>query len=327
MQELLIEFTILVSMSVLIGLGSSMVGVSGGAFRTPLLILVIGLSTQFSTAISLFSVLFLAVPSSIEYSRSDKKPIMFKLGLVIAALAVPGLFIGVLLKSFIVDDYLLRIIFGVSLFPVALLMLLSRRKQNETDAQCSIENYDIRKKSKGRLVIAGFGSFLAGLSGALLGLGGGLVIVPTMCSVLEIPMLAAAATSVFAMIFISIAGTIMNIAMIPQMGSPPLFLFYALAIGMGKILGGKLGADFACKVDGVLLKRLFGAILVFPLIHLMNLGQMWLDPLGTNMLISTLGDVILWIAILAPFIIGWRYWSRNTQQIQHSIEITESKGS
>ncbi|MHA1850189.1 MAG: TSUP family transporter, partial [Candidatus Thorarchaeota archaeon] len=95
MQAFVFEFGLLVAMSFAIGLGSSMVGISGGAFRTPMLILVFGLTAQFSTAVSLFAVLFLAIPSSIEYNQNENKPIMFKLGLLIALLAVPGLYIGV----------------------------------------------------------------------------------------------------------------------------------------------------------------------------------------------------------------------------------------
>jgi hypothetical protein len=251
------------------------------------------------------------VPSSIEYNRNEKKPIMFKLGFSIALLAVPGLYLGVILKSMIVEDYILRIIFGVSLAPIAAMMMLTPRKVNGTDSGCEVANYDIATKSKIRIVIAGLGCFVAGVAGAMLGLGGGVIIVPVLCIILGLPMLVAAATSVFSMIFISIAGTIMNLALIPQAESISLFIFYSAALGIGKIIGGKFGANFACKVDGVLLRRLFGVILVFPLIRLMNLGQVWLSPSGTNPLLCTIGDIILWICFVLPCAICWVYWSKN----------------
>ena len=329
MQAILFEFTLLVVLSFIIGLGSSMVGVSGGVFRTPLLIIVIGLSAQFSTAISLFSVIFLAIPSSIEYNRNEKKPIFFKLGLVISLLAVPGLLMGVILKSMIVDDFILRVIFGVSLFPVALMMLLTKRKPSGTDSYCDIPEYDLRSNSNFRLVLAGFGCFVAGVAGAMLGIGGGAVIVPVMCIILGMPMLAAAATSIFAMIFISIAGTIMNLAIIPQTASFEMFLFYSVSLGIGLVIGGRFGAKIACDVDGVFLRRLFGAILVFPLVHLMYLGQLWLDPPGTNLLICTIGDFLIWILVLLPCVIVWIYWRRNRQPLDQYPDVvsTESKGS
>lgn len=329
MQAILFEFSLLVSLSFVIGLGSSMVGISGGVFRTPLLILVFGLSAQFSTAVSLFAVLFLAIPSSIEYNNNEKKPIRFKLGLLIALLAIPGLYIGVVIKSMIVDDYVLRIIFGVCLSPIAIMMLLTKRKSNGTDSECDVTEYDIASNSSRRMIIAGFGCFVAGIAGAMLGLGGGVIIVPVLCIILSMPMLVAAATSVFSMIFISIAGTAMNLAIIPQIGDASVFLFYTAALAIGNIIGGKFGASYACKVDGVLLRRLFGVILVFPLVHLMDLGRLWLDPLGTDLMLCTIGDIILWTLIVLPCVILWIYWSKKnlvTQQYPDVITV-EAKGS
>ncbi|TFH04846.1 MAG: sulfite exporter TauE/SafE family protein [Candidatus Thorarchaeota archaeon] len=329
MQAIVFEFGLLVLFSFIIGLGSSMVGISGGVFRTPLLILVFGLTAQFSTAVSLFAALFLAIPSSIEYNRNEKKPIMFKLGLLITLLAIPGLLIGVFLKSMIVDDYILRIIFGVSLTPIAIMMLLTKGKPNRADNECNDTEYDIARNSIRRMIIAGFACFVAGIAGAMLGLGGGVIIVPALCIVLGMPMLIAAATSVFSIIFISIAGTIMNLAIIPQIDNISLFIFYSVALAIGMIFGGKIGASFACKVDGVLLKRIFGVILVFPLVHLMYLGQLWLDPLGTNPLLGIVADIIIWILIVIPCAFVWIYWRSNNRALEQKriVDIAESKGS
>lgn len=293
-----------------------MVGVSGGAFKTPLLIIVIGLSAQFSTAISLFSALFVAVPSTIKYYKNEKKPIRINIGLLIVLLSVPGLYLGVILKSMITEDYVLRLIFGVSLFPVALMMLLTKRVPDRTDNLCELGEYDIKKNSSFRLLLAGLGFFVTGIASSMLGLGGGVLYVPTMCLILGMPMLAAASTSVFVMLFTSILGTIMNLAIIPQTASFFLFLFYSTALGIGLVIGAIIGTDYACKVDGVLLKRFFGVILVFPLIHLMNLGQLWLDPLGTNLLNCTIGDILIWMFVVLPFVAVWIYWRRNRSPLE-----------
>jgi len=306
-----------------------MVGISGGAFKTPLLIIIIGLSAQFSTAISLFSALFLAIPSSIEYNRNEKKPIFFKIGFLIALISIPGLYVGVTLKSCIVDDYILRMIFGASLFPVALMMLLTKRKPNGNDSLHESTEYNVASNSSFRLIMAGVGFFVAGIAAGMLGIGGGTLYVPIMCLILGMPMLAAAATSVFAIIFTSAAGTLMNLVIIPQTANIPLFLFYSSAIGVGAILGGKIGADYACAVDGIVLKRFFGAILIFPLVHLMYLGQMWLDPLSTNILISTIGDIVIWMLVVIPCVFVWKYWGRNehNQKLDHTVIIDETKSS
>ena len=33
---------------------------------------------------------------------------------------------------------------------------------------------------------------------------------------------------------------------------------------------------------------------------MMKLGQFWLDPMGENFLVATLGDLIIWLAIILP---------------------------
>ena len=312
MQEIFFEFILVLSISFLIGFGSSMVGISGGVFKTPVLIIVFGLTAQISTAISLFSAIFVAIPSSIKYFRNEKKPTMVKLGLLIALLAIPGLLIGVILKSMIVDDYLLRAIFGVSLFPVALMMLLTKRKSNETADPCEISEYNIGSNSYPRLILASASFFVTGIASTMLGLGGGALFVPIMCMILRMPMLAAAATSVFVMLFTSTAGTLMNFAIIPQTADISSFLFYSTALGVGLVVGAIIGTDYACKVDGVLLKRFFGVILVYPLIHLMHLGSLLLDPLGTSSLIAIIGNIVIWLLVVVPCAIVWIHWKRNT---------------
>ncbi len=323
MQELILELSVVIALSFFIGLGSSMVGISGGAFKTPMLIIIFGLTTQFSTAVSLFSALFLAIPSSIQYYRYEKDAISVRIAFIIAAFSVPGSIIGVLVKSMIVDDYILKIIFGVSLLPVAIVMMLTKRKSNGTDSHCSILDYDHRKHSMTQWIFFSIGSLIAGFVAGLLGLGGGTVAVPLMCIVLGMPILMAAATSVFAMIFTASVGTIMNYAFIAQTGDVFAFLFYSLAIGIGTLFGSQIGPKYACRIDGVLLRRIFGAILVFPLIHMMDIGGMLLNPNGGNYLISTLGDVLVWLVIISVHGLIWFYWHTAANHSQKDLAQTD----
>ena len=288
-----------------------MVGISGGAFKTPILIIVFGLGAQFSTGVSLFSALFLAIPSTIEYNRNRRKPIMFKIGLIVALISVPGLYLGVLLKTLITDDFIFRTVFGVSLFPVALMMLFSKTKQKGTSTS---DEYRFPILEKLRMAVAGIGFFIAGVAAGLLGLGGGILYVPVMCFILGLPMIVAAATSVFAMLFSSSAGTIINLVLMPEIFEPYPFLFYSSALGIGFVLGSKIGVDYACSIDSIRLKRFFGAILVFPLVHLMRLGQIWLDPQELNLLIATLGDLLIWLFIIIPSVIIWMLWRRSDKE-------------
>ena len=128
----------------------------------------------------------------------------------------------------------------------------------------------------------------------MLGIGGGAVVVPVLAVLMGLPMHAAVATSMFTMMFTASAGTAMNY--IQGYINP----YYAIALGVGMLVGAQFGSRFATRVDSVQLKRIFGVILVFPLVRMMRLGQMWLDPLGTSVLMSTIGDIVIWLIIVVP---------------------------
>jgi uncharacterized membrane protein YfcA len=278
-----------------IGVGtiSSMVGIGGGIFNTPLLMIVFLLSEQFAPATALVAALFLAVASSIAYWRQDPRPIIPKVGLFLAITTVPGSLIGVILRTMIQSPYALRLIFGLALMPVAIRMLFAVRRE-KGDIASELARYNMSDLTDKRLAISLFGGFIGGVSAGLLGIGGGAVVVPVLAVLMGLPMHAAVATSMFTMMFTASAGTAMNYV---QGYINP---YYAIALGVGMLVGAQFGSKFATKVDSVQLKRIFGVILVFPLVRMMRLGQMWLDPLGTSVLMSTIGDIVIWLIIVVP---------------------------
>ena len=276
-----------------IGVGtiSSMVGIGGGIFNTPLLMILFVLSAQVAPATALVAALFLAVASSAAYWRQNPRPIIPKVGLFLAVTTAPGSVIGVLLRTMIQEDYVLRLIFGISLMPVAIKMLFAARRE-KGDIASELGRYNMSSLTDKRLVISLFGGFIGGVSAGLLGIGGGAVIVPVLSVLMGLPMHAAVATSMFTMMVTASAGTAMNF--ISGFINP----YYAISLGIGMVLGAQIGSRIAPRVNSVQLKRVFGVILVFPLIKMMRLGRMWLDPMGTDILTSTIGDIIIWLIIV-----------------------------
>ena len=165
-----------------------------------------------------------------------------------------------------------------------------------------------------RWVISLFGAFIGGISAGLLGIGGGAVVVPVLSVLMGVPMHAAVATSMFTMMFTTAAGSTYNI----MLGH--VNLYFALALGMGMLVGGQIGSRLACKVNAVQLKQIFGLILVLPLITMMRLGQMWLDPDGTRGVVSTLGDITIWLVIVLPIGIFRLYQIRKQKPHEDTIE-------
>ncbi len=292
-------FFALLLIGVGIGIIASLVGISGGAFKTPILIIIFGLVAEIAAAASLLSALFVAAASTVGYYRQDPQLIGFKIGLLFVITTIPGAYFGVLLRTFVADREMLRFIFGIVLFPVALKLLLAMPKdQNPLEEKYRAPHFN--QMSQNKVVIAVMTAFFAGALAGFIGLGGGTIIVPVLCMLLEFPMIAAAATSMFTMMFTSSAGTIMNYAFFMQTENATIFLVYGLALGIGTLIGGLIGSKGAYYVDTALLQRLFGFLLIFPLVTMMRLGHIWLDPTSSDYFLGTVGNIIIWLLIGIP---------------------------
>ena len=317
MQAMLLDTLWIAIFAIGVGTIASMVGIGGGIMNTPLLIIVFGFSAQFAPASSLVAALFVAISSTYRYHRQEPRPIINRAGLVLALTTIPGSLVGVWLRAFIasvsVDDYPLRLIFGLSLFPVAIKMLFAKRK-GKTDFASEIEGFDFSQIPQRRLVISLFGGFIGGVSAGLLGIGGGTVIVPVLTVLFQLPMHAAVATSMFTMIFTATSGTIVNYM------TGQIDLYYSIALGVGMLVGGQIGPRLACRVDAVRLKHIFGLILVFPLVKMMRLGQFWL---GSDILLSTIGDLIIWLLIVVPIGLITNFYRRLHQAERESGRSTQ----
>ncbi|MHA1960642.1 MAG: sulfite exporter TauE/SafE family protein [Candidatus Thorarchaeota archaeon] len=293
MQDIIVELLPIAIFAIGVGVISSMVGIGGGIINTPLLIIVFLLPGQQASATALVAALFVAVASTWAYSRQEPKPIMAKIGLILAIATVPGSIVGVGLREMITDDYILRLVFGVSLFPVALKMLFAKQR-GKGDLASELAGFDASNVSRERMTLSLFGAFIGGIAAGLLGIGGGAIVVPVLSILVGLPMHAAVATSMFTMMFTASAGTVRN-----YLGGhiDPVF---GIALGIGMLVGAQFGARLATKVNAAQLKRIFGLILVFPLVKMMKLGQFWLDPAGVDFLLATIGDVIIWALVVVP---------------------------
>ena len=311
MQEMMMGALLIAIYAIGVGTISSMVGIGGGIFNTPLLMIIFLLSAQVAPATALVAALFLAVASTIAYWRQNPRPIIPKVGLFLAITTAPGSIIGVSLRTMIVEDYVLRLIFGIALMPVAIKMLFAARRE-KGDIASELKRYNMSDLTNRRLALSLVGGFIGGISAGLLGIGGGAVIVPVLSVAMGLPMHASVATSMFTMMFTASAGTAMNFL---QGWINP---FYAIALGVGMLVGAQFGSRFAVRVDSVQLKRVFGVILVFPLVKMMKLGQMWLDPGATSLLIATIGDILIWLMIVVP--IGlFRLYQIRKQSVQEVV--------
>jgi uncharacterized membrane protein YfcA len=264
---LLVDIMLLVFLGFLVGIVASMTGIGGGTFIVPALSIIYEFTSQEAVGTSLMVITFTSLASTYAYSR--QKRIDYKVGAVSAVTTVPGAVLGAYLTSFI-SSSLLGIIFSVFSIFVALRMFVDFRvslpkifknprlwHRKLVDSGSVVFEYDTKILSAFVL------SFFGGLSSGLLGIGGGALIVPILNIAAGIPMHITIATSMFIMIFTSIAGVTTHL----QLNNVSIEHSAYLAIGV--VFGAQLGARIAKKVSGKLLKTAFSIVLIFVSIRLL----------------------------------------------------------
>jgi len=255
-----LDITLLIILGFLAGILAAMTGIGGGSFIVPALSLLYAFSSQEAVGTSLAVIVFTSIASTYAYYR--QKRIDYKTGVVSAATTTPGAILGAYMTT-LISSNTLGIIFSLSMILLALRMLLSEH----VSLSKTINN---QRTSNRRLVDSGgrvfeyqvnifaafFLAFFGGLLSGLLGIGGGALIVPILNIAVGIPMHIAVATSMFTMIFTSIAGVITHI----QLNN--VRFEHSIYMALGIIIGTQIGAKIAKKVSGKTLSRVFGLTLI-----------------------------------------------------------------
>ena len=215
----LIFIFLLISLILFAGLAGA-VGIGGGGFFTPLLIIFGGI--PIFTAIPLTSAIIMGVGSASTAINIKKKSINYKLALLFEPLTIVGTIIGIQIHL-MATEYVIRVVFLVVMILLTLKMyqkaLSFRQYSKNGEAKLSFTS-DL---SLNRIFLGLFGSIIAGFISALVGIGGGLIKVPMMSGLGLSPELACG-TGSFMVLFTSMS-TVLQ------------FLFYQrLDIGIGILL-------------------------------------------------------------------------------------------
>jgi hypothetical protein len=223
----------------------SMFGQGGGSVYTPTFFL-LGYAVLISVSTSL--VLNLITSASAGYVFYRNKMIDFKTSMVF----VPGICLGALIGGAMgnfIDTTIILWIFVIFLIALGARMIYTYWEQGKPEGECptgfSIAMYAI---------ITLFG-FAAGLLSGLLGVGGGILIVPFMVYVCKYPTKYAAGSSHLIISFSALFGIIGHSAF----GSLDLLLI--IVTGVFVFIGGNLGARISMKIKSGAMKAGLGLII------------------------------------------------------------------
>ena len=270
-----------INVFLLLGLGSvagllaGMFGVGGGFLATPLLIFV-GIPPTVAVASQANQVIANSVSSlQVQWRRGN---VDLRMGLVLLLGGIVGSSAGVSLFTYLKRigqiDFVIAVLYVVMLSAIGGLMTveslrtyLRRRQHPEAPRGKLHQHYLVHRlplklrfyKSKlyiSALLPIGLG-FVIGILSAILGVGGGFVLVPAMIYLLGMPTSVVIGTSNFQVLFVAA-----NVTFLQAATNGTVDLLLALLLILGGVLGAPVGARLAARMPGVLLRGLMAVLIL-----------------------------------------------------------------
>jgi uncharacterized membrane protein YfcA len=233
------------------GAFGSLLGLGGGVLIVPLLTLGFDLPLRDAIGVSLACVVATSAAAASTYleRRVADLRLAMRLELFTAAGAVAG---GLL--AFALDEQLLAGLFALVLVYVAATMV--RRAVGQAGPEASPDAISTPLKEQ-NLPLGAAGSTIGGVVSGLLGIGGGVIIVPLMHLGLGLPLRVATATST---VMIAVTAAASGIVYLVRGGIDP-YVLGPTAVGV--FVGAILGSRSAERIDLRILRLLFIAVLVY----------------------------------------------------------------
>lgn len=252
---------ILIIIGFLVGALGTLIGAGGGFLLVPLLIFTHPeLSPEIITAISIAIVGCNAISGSIAYARF--KRIDYKAGLLFAAFTIPGSIAGVYTTQYI-PKTIFNLVFGVLLIVLAFFLFLkkptplhtpiqtARHKNWKTHTLTDKEGLTYQYSYNQQIGI--LISIIVGYLSPVLGIGGGIIHVPSLVNWLRFPVLIATATSHFILAIMATVSVIVHI--VNGNYRDPHVLHMVIGLSIGAIAGAQLGAFLSHKIHGSIIIR------------------------------------------------------------------------
>ncbi|HEY8339309.1 MAG TPA: sulfite exporter TauE/SafE family protein [Egibacteraceae bacterium] len=239
-----------IGLGLITGVTSGLFGIGGGAVLVPLLVLVLRMPQHRAHATSLAAIILTAAAGMIRFAGGSS--VDFGAGAAIAAGAVLGAYAGAAIMHRL-SAQRLRQAFAVLLAVVSIQLLVGGEVTQGTIVL------------SGAAMVSGYVvlGLVAGVLSALMGVGGGVIMVPAMVLLFGFTQQLAEGTSLLIVIPTAVVGAVRH----ARNGYTDWAAGFTL--GIGGIVGALVGASVALTLDATLLQRFFGAFLLLTALHLL----------------------------------------------------------
>lgn len=277
-----VNIILIFGMGAFVGLLSGIFGVGGGFLMTPLLIM-IGIPPTVAAASDSNQIVGASTSGTLAHYRLGN--VDFKMGILLLIGGVAGGTVGVqiikLLRQMGNADFLIRITYVLMLGFVGSYMFLESlqglRKTRPSQMVSKKESryglltkklpwqtrFDKSGIELSILMPLGLGVFV-GILAAIMGVGGGFIMVPVMVYLLRMPMHVVVGTSLFQILFTCIDVTIMQ-----AHSNHTVDFVLALLLLIGSTLGAQFGAKISRKLKGDQLKIILASLVLLVMIKML----------------------------------------------------------
>jgi len=273
--EISVNILLLLFMGVGVGFLSGLFGVGGGFLMTPLLIF-IGVPPAVAVGTEANKIAGSSISGVIAHWRRGNVDVKMGLFLLLGGIAgsTAGVWLFGLLRSVGQIDLVIRIAYVLFLGIIGSLMLsetvrlLLRRSRKQRPPRAKLHQHTWMhglplkvRFHRSRLYISailpvavGFG---VGVLAAMMGVGGGFIIVPAMIYLLGMPTSVVVGTSLFQILFVTV-----NVTFLQALHNNTVDIVLALFLLLGGVVGAQLGAAYGMKLRGEWMRALLGMLVI-----------------------------------------------------------------
>jgi uncharacterized membrane protein YfcA len=275
-----------IGLGLVVGLLSGLFGVGGGFLMTPLLIM-IGIPSTVAAATD--SNQIVAASTSGTYAHWRVGNVDFKMGLILLAGGFIGGLIGVqfmkLLRAMGNADFVIKMTYVFMLGIVGAYMFIeslsgTRKKKKEVlkkesakaESESSVSRFlkslpmQIHFEKSGvthSALVVVFLGVLVGILAAVMGVGGGFLLVPVMVYILRMPIHVVVGTSLFQILF-----TCIEVTFLQAYTNHTVDFTLAVLLLLGSTIGAQIGVVFGRKLKAEQLKILLAVIVLIVTVKL-----------------------------------------------------------